>query len=758
MNRSAIQRISILLLFSIVAALIYSNTLEVPFYFDDVHGIVDNPSIRITELSLQEIGNVAFGKAFSKKRPVGNITFALNYYFHQYRLQGYHIVNISIHLLTAAFLYFFIKTTLTLPTLISKYDHPDLIAFFATLVWLVHPIHTQSVTYIVQRLNSMAAMFFVLSLLLYVKGRLVPESAKRWFLYGASFLAGLLALGSKESAAMLPFFIFLYEWYFFQDLDRDWLKRHLKYVCGVVFLFGLIALIYMGTNPFEKLKSLNDYAHNEFTLTERVLTQPRVVIYYLSLIFFPHPSRLNLDYDFPLSHSLIDPVTTLFSLCIIFGLIGLAVYTAKKERLLSFCILWFFGNLVIESSVIPLAIIFEHRTYLPSMLVCLLAVLLGYRLLKIKWPGVALVFVVAAVFSFWTYQRNSVWQDPVVFWSDCVEKSPQKARPRNNLGLALADQNRIAEAIIHYFEALRINPSFAEAHDNLGNALAEEGRLDEAINHYTEALRINPNNAKAYNNLGQALTYLGRQTEAFAQFSKALQIDPKHVEALNSMGNALVHLGRIDEAISHYTKALRIKPDYASAHNNLGNALKHLGRLDEAVSHYSKALQLDPDNAEAHNNLGILLAEKGKADQAMEHYIEALRLNPDSAAAYVNLGIELENQGRIDQAIDHFKKALSLQPELTEAMYHLAKLYIIRAEDEKALYIYQKMIANLPDNPAVYYNIACIYSRKNQIEEAIDWLKKAIEKGYHNWDLIKTDKDLENIRSSSYYKELIKDR
>ena len=506
MNRSIAQHIAFLLLFIIVGSLIYSNTLEVPFYFDDQIRIHHNPHVRITKLNSKEILSAAFNEKSSKNRPIGNITFALNYYFHQYRLTGYHLVNIIVHLLTVILLYFFIKTTLSLPALASKYDHPDLIAFFATLVWLVHPVHTQSVTYIVQRLNSMATMFYMLSFWLYVKGRLAPENAKRWPWYGGSALAWLLALGSKQNAATLPFFIFLYEWYFFQDLDRDWIKRRLKYIFGVIVLFSLIAFMYLGTNPLEKITSITDYANKEFTFAERVLTQPRVVLYYLSLLLFPRPSRLNLDYDFTLSHSLIDPVTT--------------VYTAKKERLLSFCILWFFGNLVIESSIIPLAIIFEHRTYLPSMLVCLLAVTLSYRYIKYKWSGVALVLVTAIVFSFWTYQRNSVWQDPVVFWSDCVEKSPQKARPRNNLGLALADQNRITEAIIHYLEALRINPSFAEAHDNLGNALAEEGRLDEAINHHTEALRINPNNAKAYNNLGQTLAYLGRQTEAFANFLK----------------------------------------------------------------------------------------------------------------------------------------------------------------------------------------------------------------------------------------------
>ena len=923
MNLSALKRVSILLFFFIVGFVIYSNTLEAPFYFDDISAIKDNANIRATRLT--EIGNAGFKS--SSTRPIAFISFALNYYLHQYNLKGYHLVNIIIHILTGIFLYLFIKETLNLSLLGSKDHFLDSIAFLSAIIWLVHPLHTQSVTYIVQRCSSMAAMFYLLSLLLYVKGRLALENAKRWSWYGGSFLAGLLALGSKESAAVLPFFIFLYEWYFFQNLDRDWLKRHLKYVFGVVLLFGLIALIYLGTNPFEKLNSLKDYSHNEFTLTQRVLTQFRVVIYYLSLLAYPHPSRLNLDYDFPLSHSLIDPVTTLFSLCIIFGLIGLAVYTAKKERLLSFCILWFFGNLVIESSVIPLAIIFEHRTYLPSMLVYLLTVALGYRYIKYKWSGVALVCVVTALFSFWTYQRNSVWQDPVALWRDCVEKSPEKARPHNNLGVVLAKQDRIveaikhysvalqinpnyadahsnlgillgkqgktteaiqhysealriksgfaeahnnlgtllaekgklveaiqhyaealrinpdfkqahnnlgalyakqgrtAEAVQHYDEALRINPDYAEAHHNLGILLATQGKTTEAIQHYSEALRINPDNAAAHNNLGIALSKQGETTEAIQHYSEALRIDPDYVEAHHNLGNALIaEKGPTDQAIGYFTKALQIKPDYVDAYNSLATALIQMGKIGEALVYLQKALQIEPDSAdthinlgialmsnakinaaidhfrqalqikpsipEAHVNLGTALINTGKIDEAIAHYREALRLEPGHAEAqnnlkraeailkelnaaitdikaslklyprdsglHYNLGILYQRKGKLDAAIDEYQQALSIEPEFIEALNNLALTYMVKNENEKALALFTKLTALQPDNAGHYYNLACIYSRNNQVGASIDVLKKAVKKGYHNWELIKSDKDLANIRSSSYYKELVK--
>jgi hypothetical protein len=413
------REIVVLSLLAILVILVYSNGLSGPFVFDDSPNIQNNPHIRLTGLTLEGLKRAGF-ESRSSNRPVANISLALNYYFHQYNVLGYHLVNILVHIITGILLYLFVKTTLSTPSLCSRYEPYGWIAFFVALIWVVHPIQTQSVTYIVQRMNSMAAMFYIMSLFLYARARLAGEKRKRWALFAGCILAGILALGSKQIAATLPFFIVLYEWYFFQDLSKDWLKRHLKHFLGLLILMGLIAFVYLGTNPLEQVMEKRDFLNKEFTFAERVLTQFRVVIHYLSLLIFPRPSRLNLDYDFALSHSLIEPITTLFSIGAILGLIGMAVYMAKRERLLSFCILWFLGNLVIESSVIPLAIIFEHRSYMPSMFVSFLAVTIGYRYIKPKWLGVGVVSFVVGVFSIWTYERNRRTKETVfgvTMWS-----------------------------------------------------------------------------------------------------------------------------------------------------------------------------------------------------------------------------------------------------------------------------------------------------------------------------------------------------
>jgi Flp pilus assembly protein TadD len=590
----------LIVLMVVIAFSIYAKTLTGDFIFDDHPNIRDNPYVRLTEISLQSLIKAGI-KSPANNRPVPNISFALNYYFHRHNMVGYHLVNILIHAINGILLYLFIKNTFQTPALRSQHKHYLQIAFFAALIWLVHPLQTQSVSYIVQRMNSMAAMFYLLSLLFYIEARNTDAKQRRIVLFTACSLSAILAFGSKENATTLPFFIFLYEWYFFQKLSTTWLKRMLPILLTIVVLAIAISFVYLGANPLERLFS--SYTYREFTMVQRVLTQFRIVIFYISLIFWPHPSRLNLDHDFTPSNSLIDPLTTLLSALAICGFIAIAILIAKKQRLVSFCILWFLGNLVIESSVIGLEMVFEHRTYLPSMMVIVISVVLVDRCIRRQWLKPAILMLVAAALAIGAYQRNDVWLHPLTIWKDSTRKSPRKARPYNNLGAALGDYGQHEKAVEYYRKALQINPAYAEAHGNLGYDLAVLGNLSEAEKH----------------------------------LRKALEIHPKFYEARNNLGIVLTLQRHNGEAVEQLQAAIAINPDLPDAHNNLGTALKQLGRFQEAKRHYASALQIDPQFAAAHNNLGLILAEEGRYDEAIYHFSEAVRINPDFEKAKINL-------------------------------------------------------------------------------------------------------------------------
>ncbi len=822
-KQDAISAAAVLLLFGIVVFGIYSRTFDSPFVFDDLPRIKENPYIRLNHLSLKEIIEAGFKS--SKTRPVAFISFALNYYFDRYDPAGYHIVNLCIHIFAGFLLFLFIRTTLKITSLQNRFAHPDLIALGAAMIWLVHPVQIQSVTYIVQRMNSMASLLFVASFWFYVKGRIAEKRSHKWLWYSGAILAWLVSLGCKQITLTLPFLVLLYEWYFFQNLSREWLKRSLKWSVPLLALLLLIGLIYTNFSPLEKISKLRDFTNNEFTLAERALTQLRVVVYYISLIFYPHPSRLNLDYDFPLSYSLINPFTTLLSLVLIFGLISIGIILTKNQRLIAFCIFWFLGNLAIESSVIPLAIIFEHRLYLPSMLSGLILVLVLYRCLKPKWVTICICGFIAIILSYWTFERNKIWQNNLMLWTDCVRKSPNKARPHSNLGQALTDQKRYDEALSNFLKAIRINPNFLEAQYNLGILYDKMDETKKAIEHYRRAIEIDPKYAKARNNLGVALLKQNEKDEAIESFQIALQIDPNLTAAYINMGallagqnkfeaaieyynkalqlnpdsaraqfllgDALLKQDRTDQGIQHLKMALEIDPDYDEALNNLGGQLLKQGKIDEALAHLKRALEINPDLAQAHNNVGIIMIQKGNLDAAISNFQEALRIDPEFEMAKnnlqralavrqnkldgevdkllaalrnrpedpvlnYNLGNLYLGKGELTSAVRQFEKALALQPEFPEAQNNLALAYAAGRQYNRALAAFKKLVELDPDNPSTYYNIAVLYALQNNVADALDWLKEAVEKGYRNWELIKMDKDLANVRQTEDYKQLIK--
>jgi tetratricopeptide (TPR) repeat protein len=321
-------------------------------------------------------------------------------------------------------------------------------------------------------------------------------------------------------------------------------------------------------------------------------------------------TRLNLDHDFALSYSLTDPITTLLSMLAIAVLMVLAVITARNQRLISFCILWFLGNLVIESSIFGLEIIFEHRLYLPTMMCSLIIVLFVNRWAKPTWLKTVILGTLLIVCAVWTYERNAVWRDRITIWQDCVKKSPQKARPYNNLGAALADEGHYDEAIALYHKALQINPHYPNARANLGLTLAKLGKVEEGI----------------------------------AQLLKALEIKPKDYETLTNLGAALLMQDRYAEANKYLSKALEINPHFAKAHNNLGVVLQRQNRFQESMDHLRSALQLDADYAEAYNNLGVTLAGQGRYEEAIVQFSAALEINPGYAKARQNLERSLKDK------------------------------------------------------------------------------------------------------------------
>lgn len=590
-----------LALIFLAAALVYANTLPVPFALDDIPHIVENPAIR-------DFRNFCgppsipgeTGSMLALSRIIGQFTFAINYAVHGLRPAGYHAVNILIHAANGMLFYAFAVLLLRAALPAAGERERNLSALFSSLFFVSHPVQTQAVTYIVQRFTILATLFYLLSVAAYLRGRLAsgnggaggprglvrPKTAAQW--YAVSFISCVCAMLTKEISFTLPLALAACEFLFFRDAFRTRLTRLAPFFLTML----IIPAIYLGAGGppgghagfFEEL--VRKAGSEPVPPADYLATQLRVVVTYIRLLLLP--VNQNLDYDYPVSHSFLDPPVVFSSLLLLaLALLGLYAFLRSRRgegllRLASFGILWFFLTLSVESSFIPLAdVIFEHRLYLPSagfILASSSGVHLAWRRLRPRAPRAARALTATAlavliVFSAAASARNAVWRNGVRLWEDVVEKSGGKARPRVILGQNYWQAGRVSEAVREYQAALSIDPGEPVAHYNLGLAYAGQGRAGEAVRAYREALRLRPDYRNAHKNLG----------------------------------NVYSNLGRLDEALREYEAEMRLYPLDADLHYNIGIVYGKSGRFREAVREFETALRLNPGHEEAKHNLKVTL-------------------------------------------------------------------------------------------------------------------------------------------------------
>ena len=486
----------------IILLIIYSNSFHGDWHFDDYANILENPNIQINSLSFSEIQK-SFTGIYQDRilRPFAYLSFALNYYVGGLNVFGFHLVNFFIHYLSSVFLFLFIFNTLKLPLLKDQYTNIAYpVALLATILWSIHPVFVTSVSYIVQRMTSMAGMFYIMSMYFYLKGRTSEKTGKAIVFYLFCVLSGLSSLLTKENAVMLPFSILLFDLLLIQGATKENIQKFFKFLILPLILFIIVGALYTGgfsNNVF------GGYAVRDFTMYERLLTEPRIIIFYLSLLFYPIHSRLTLLYDVDISHSLWQPWTTLPSIFLILLFIAAAIYLCRKRPLLSFCILFFFLNHVIEGTVLPLELIFEHRNYLPAMFLFIpvaqffVYVIDYFSYKKLLQFAVALgVIIIIVGMGDITFRRNAIFSDEFFLWSDNIEKYPKLSRPYANLGTAYMRYQKKEEGFKYYERALAID-NFGNTHiravheNNMGKYYYLEGQYEEAFVFFEKSYKAN---------------------------------------------------------------------------------------------------------------------------------------------------------------------------------------------------------------------------------------------------------------------------
>jgi len=726
-----VRSLAALFLLSLLATLIYSNTFSAPFVFDDIENIVDNPQVKDLKKFLYLSGS----------RYVGFLSFALNHYFGGLHVFGYHLVNLIFHITNGFLVY-----SLVLLLFKAESQHSPLtthdtqrittpwIALAAAMLFVAHPIQTQAVTYIVQRFASLVTLFYLLTVVCYLKWRLASsESRSRFLWYGGAVLSTVLAMKTKENSFTLPFMILLVEGVFFRSSTRK------RWVALLPFLLTLpiIPLSHSGAIGEGEAGFAQETA--EISRSDYLFTQFRVIVTYIRLLFLP--IQQNLDYDYPIYHSLFEP-SVFFSFLFLSSLFALSLYllfasrrTPSVFRLPAFGIVWFFLTLSIESSIIPIRdVIFEHRLYLPSagfFMALSIGVMMGKGWLQRQGiPAVRGVIgfgVIVLVLSVMTYQRNHIWHDAMTLWQDVVKKAPQKPRGHYNLGLAYQDKGMLETAISEYQKVLALKPDYADAHNNLGNVYKTQGRVDEAIEVYQRVLTLKPDFAEAHNNLANIYTAQGHLGEAIQMYQTALELKPDYAEAHNNLGIAYTAQGRFDEAIQVYQRALMLETDLDKAHYNLGNAYVKRDLLEAAIGEYQAAVTLKPGSPHYHFTLASAYTDYGRLHEAIREYKTTLRFRPNFPEAHYALGNAFAAQGRIADARREYHRALALKPDYAEAHNNLGNVYTIQGRLEDAMQEYQGALKVKPDFAEAYNNLGHIYRRLGRIAEAREEFERALQ-------------------------------
>ena len=547
------------------------------------------------------------------------------------------------------------------------------------MIFAVHPVNVESVAWIAQRKNTMAMLFFLLSILWYLKYLeharlrlaakpsavhhslptfssfiLHPSSFRFW--YWLSLAAFVLAMLSKGSVAVLPVLL----------LGIVWWRRPLTRwdILRITPFFAVAVLLTMVNLWFQ--------THGTEAVARTPILQNAcwcggAIWFYLYKALLP----VNLAFVYSQWH--IEAGNPLWWLPLAAALAVTAVlwrFRGTWSRSFLFAWGWFCGALApvlgfADVGFMRYSLVADHYQHIAIIAVVALAAASWSAWQKqaqggAYWAANVIAVIAAAALMFLTWRQSELYRDAMTLYQDTLEKNPDCWMAQNNLGIALESAGRPQPAIEYFQQALRLNPDFPDAHANLGNALFETGRLQESIEHLERALSLNPNHAAAHNNLGAILVQAGRPQEAVEHYKQALKLKPNSPEVYTNLGNLMYGKGQMQDAIEYFQKALSLRSDYPEAQYNLGNALVQDGWPQKAIEHYRRSLQLKPNQPVVLYSLGIALMQIDRPGEAAEQFRQALLFQPDYIEAYFNLALAYAKTDQPAAAAAMAQKALSI--------------------------------------------------------------------------------------------------
>ncbi|MCE9607346.1 MAG: tetratricopeptide repeat protein [Planctomycetia bacterium] len=660
-----LRRLGPFLATTVVGLIAYGNSFDAPFIFDSAAYIRDNPALRRLWPPQDLL-------VFVQSRPLGFISFAVNYALHGAEVWGYHAVNLAIHIVNSWLLYLFVRGTLQLPKLAARYgSSATTYATVIAVLWVAHPLCTQGVTYVYQRLESLASLFY-LAALLGVLGAATSASAtttgsqirRRWAI--AAVVCTVAAMLTKEIAVTIPLVAL---WYDRACLSASWSevwgarrRLHTALFCtwGVLAAMmiasrGMYAGAGIGSVP--GISSL-DYA----------FTQPRVLLHYVFLSLWP--ATLCLDWNTPVAATF-QEIAPAFA--VVLSALMLCLRGLLLGRPWSFIGGAFFLILAPTSSIVPIAdLSFEHRMYLPLAAV-LAALVFTVDLALRKWEPspdrlrTALccgAFLSATcVLVFVTRARNDDYRSEITMWEDVAKKAPHNGRAFASIARMKRHEGKLDEAEKLAQHALKLKPNYVYAHYIYAHILFDRNRLDEAEAHFQYSIEHGLEFPSAFILLGNIKSTRGLVPEEIECYRRALELDPESGEAWGLLAIALHKTGDRSHADKAFRQASGLADGNSHALNALGIYVGLIGDDAAAVHWFEESLRLEPNRGDIHANLGSALGRVGRKEEALRMLSAGVLRFPEHVKCRFNLANALAREGRYPEAIESFEQAQRLDPK-----------------------------------------------------------------------------------------------
>ncbi len=691
----------------IAGLLIYSNIFDNEPQFDDILW-TEFPEFRNLDEPMEII-------RFGRLRALTLLTFAVNYHFSQMNLASYFIFNLAVHFVNTLLVWLIVRLLLRTPVMKDSFtaSHADLAAFLAALVFVTHPIMTQAVTYIYQRLASFTTMFYLLTVFNFLKGKLSEKNSTKIIFYILSFLSFALGAVSKEIIFTVPVMLLIINTIFFQK------KIRVKIIYAAAALIFLAGAAYAGVKVLgaEQLFGIKQsYFGEQISNLNYFINQFRVVLKYLQLFIFPY--NQNFDYDWKL-------IESFWHIGVILPLVvHLAVFTGtyflfKKNRLAAFGIIWIYVALSVESTIIPIEdIIFEHRMYLPMAGFCIFLTASVFHFVKKEKLKTAAIIICAwaLINAGFTYYRNMIWDNPVSLWTDVIEKSPEKTRSYIFLAHAYIDRGELDSAVSVYSRAIAVNPSHSNAYMGRAVAYFSGGDFKNALKDYNKAIKIDPDDMNLYEDRAKTHAALKDYKKALADFRKAVSFEEGKKKAVlyYYIGEALMYLGRYKEAEAETLKALKLKHNKRNCLKQLINVGIKSDNFKKAIKYSDMLIEDNPENSEAyiiradcHKNLGM-------NSKALNDYISAYNLDTQSIKALKNMAVIYYDRKQFLKAAAAFERIVQINHGDYESYYDMGSSYYLSGNNQKALEAFRKALEINPNFEMALRGINIVQSNMKQ--------------------------------------------